>query len=431
MQLIVGRRAVLGLWLALSTTLTADTVIKKDGGKVNGIVLEEESDDAKLTIQTRFGKQRIARNVIQEIQYGGESVQDYKVAAEKYKDTAEDQFKLAIWCLENKYRKEYTKHLKRVIELDKDHPEARRRLGYQLHDGKWMTNDEFKESQGYIKHNGKWMLPQEKELADTQGEKSKSRQEIYKKIKLWKTWLKSEKSERYAEALAGLKSLKDPSAVKPLFEIFTDKKSVDSDRLVLVDVLAGIPGGESSICLVKVALNDNVEGNRQAAAGRLKDRKSPELLGEVLKYLKNNDNEKVNRAAVILAEIGDSSIYAALVNALVTKHKYTHEPDIRDMVQTQQGSSQRLGGTSVQPDGSITQPSVMTRLRAEGRIKDQQKNTVGWQQPQTQVVVEVLQNQEVLNALTRLTEQNFGFEKGRWLKWIKDDERARSSKIKT
>ena len=52
-------------------------------------------------------------------------------------------------------------HLRRVIELDPNHAEARHALGYSQVNGKWATRDEVMTQRGYRKYKGKWMLPQE------------------------------------------------------------------------------------------------------------------------------------------------------------------------------------------------------------------------------------------------------------------------------
>ena len=54
----------------------------------------------------------------------------------------EGQWKLAEWCHEHGLPDQRKTHLQRVIELDPDHVEARRLLGYSKIDGKWMTQEE-------------------------------------------------------------------------------------------------------------------------------------------------------------------------------------------------------------------------------------------------------------------------------------------------
>jgi hypothetical protein len=50
--------------------------------------------------------------------------------------------------------------------------------------------------------------------------------------------------------------------------------------------------------------------------------------------------------------------------------------------------------------------------------------------PPSQRVIEVIhKNEEVLNALLKLTEQDFGYDKKRWLAWLKTHSHEKAVKI--
>ena len=51
---------------------------------------------------------------------------EYERIRPTYADTAEAQWELAQWCREHKLPAQRTVHLRRVIELDPEHVEARR-----------------------------------------------------------------------------------------------------------------------------------------------------------------------------------------------------------------------------------------------------------------------------------------------------------------
>ena len=85
-------------------------------------------------------------------------------------DTAAAQWELAQWCREHKLSAEREVHLRRVIELDPDHVEARRALGYSKIDGQWTTQEEAMTKRGYVRYKGQWKTPQEVEIAEEQAE---------------------------------------------------------------------------------------------------------------------------------------------------------------------------------------------------------------------------------------------------------------------
>ena len=64
---------------------------------------------------------------------------EYERIAPTYADTAAAQWELAQWCREHKLTAQREMHLRRVIELDPNHVEARRALGYSQVDGQWVT----------------------------------------------------------------------------------------------------------------------------------------------------------------------------------------------------------------------------------------------------------------------------------------------------
>jgi len=52
----------------------------------------------------------------------------------------------------------------RALSLDGSCEPARRELGFKLHDGKWLTEDEWQVAQGNVKFEGKWIAATERDL---------------------------------------------------------------------------------------------------------------------------------------------------------------------------------------------------------------------------------------------------------------------------
>lgn len=405
----------------LAGIVNADVIYKTNGGKVEGDIVDGETTATHVTIKSRFGKFKFSRNEIKDIEFTQTPAETYKEVAKKYKETAEDQFKLALWLLDNRYRDEYLTTLEKVIALDPEHKEARQRLGHSKQDGKWMTRDEAMASRGYVKHKGKWVLPQEKELAQQKSAAKEAQQEFFRQIRVWQKWLRQPDENRQSEATAALLKIRDPAAVKPLVDILGDRGN-DNERRLLVDVLKEISGHESTAGLALVAMNDKVEANRSAAVELLVDRKTPKLVHDIAVYLKNNDNQKVRNAAAFLEKVGDPSVVPALVDALVTTHKHVVETSLMDQAKAAGGYQFKPRSTYILPNGAIIRPSNVNPYSMQGGV-------MAGPAPAAQVFIEEQRNVEALKALVAITGQDFGYNKARWGAWIRENYRDKAAKL--
>jgi hypothetical protein len=392
---------------------TADVIRIAGGGKIEGTVLEDESDDAKLVVETKFGKVRVARDKIESIDRGVENdPADYRAEAAKYKDTAEDQFKLAQWCLDARLKKQATEHLRRVLALEPDHYGAREKLGYVKVNGKWMTLDESKAAQGLVKDSkGRWVLPQQREEAAKKEAAKKLRAEFFTRVRAWSRLLRSEVAVKADAARSNLKGIKDPAAVEPLLKFLSEPESKPADRLLLAEILSRIEGPESTAALQKLGLDEADDEVRGAVAQALKPRRSAAVVKGLALLLKNKDNDRINRAAELLAAMGDKSVVPDLIDALVTRHERVHQTTWEEYVAATRPQPFAPSRTIVLPNG--------TRVVAPQAIPAQGAPLVGSPPPETTVTVETRENQGVLHALQDLTGEDFGFDKNRWLDWVR------------
>ncbi|RME83885.1 MAG: hypothetical protein D6785_06190, partial [Planctomycetota bacterium] len=91
-----------------------------------------------------------------------------KVLVQKV-NTAEGWYKLAVWAKKNKVLpdKEVRKIYEKVIQLDPNHKEARKKLGYVYYKNKWISYWDYEELydkemrlKGYVKYKGDWYRPE-------------------------------------------------------------------------------------------------------------------------------------------------------------------------------------------------------------------------------------------------------------------------------
>lgn len=412
--------AAVGLMLG-AVPAAADVVYRTNGGRIVGTIVEAPSDTTVVTVKSRFGTFKIPRSEIERIEYGNTVAENYTEAAKKFGSTAGEQLKLALWCQDNGYRKEYQRHLEKVIELDPDHAEARRRLGFQRENGKWVTRDAALAAKGLVTYKGRTVLPQEKEILERKAQDSETQREWYRKVRIWQKYLRGGDKSRHGAATTELLEVRDPLAVKPLVE-FLGERGNEEERRLLIDVLAAIDSDMGTATLIKAAVADTHADNRAAAIEVLKERKSPELLAELTRYLRDNDNKKVRTAAVALGALGDHSVVPALVEALVTTHKTVIKLTVADKVRAMAGVPKLR--TSYDPaTGRIVRRAASPSMTlGSGGV------TYGTQSDK-EIIIEEIRNAEVLEALRTLTDQSLGYDKDRWLDWLRQSYRRDAAKI--
>jgi hypothetical protein len=149
----------------------ADTVILKDGRKIEGEIVEETAE--KYVVKTKFGVQQIDKIDVERVEHEKSDSQIYE-EKKKAANDAESHYQLAQWCKEKGLTKEAEDELKRTIELDPNHEKARKELGYQKVGDKWLTEDEAMEAKGFKKWESRWVSESEyQELLKKKEEKDK------------------------------------------------------------------------------------------------------------------------------------------------------------------------------------------------------------------------------------------------------------------
>jgi hypothetical protein len=398
----------------------ADIVYLKDRGKLEGEVIPTRDDPDHLTVKTRFGNIRVARSKIERIESTaapaeskGKEEKGKDEAPPEFTDTADDQFKFASWLRAHGQSAEATKKLERVIELDPNHAEARKLLGYKLVDGQWMTRDAEMEAQGYVKYRGKYILPQQKEALEQSETQSETRKELFRRVRYAERLLSSPDEKRQQQGFDLLQSITDPLAVEPIVEVLFERPD-DAFRGVAIETLGSIEGRESDAALLRATLEDPARSNRTAAVDILVARKTPELIGQAMAYLTNNDNDKVARSAVLLGAFKDPSAIGPLVEALETKHRYVHEPTPQEIADSISNKKYVVNRTEILPDGTMVQRSRprVTPIRGfAGEAK---------------VIDETKRNPDVLRALIAITGQDFGYDEKAWERWLTEEHQRKA-----
>jgi len=151
----------------------ADVVHLKEGGSLEGKVVAE--DETTLTLDTRFGRQAIAKSRIERVEK--KATAEEELAAREAKlapGTPDEWFALAEFAGKKGLKKDRDRLLDKVLALDPDHMGANVARGRVKHDGKWMTpaerdakvrqaDDDAMRAKGLVPYDGRWVTPDEKE----------------------------------------------------------------------------------------------------------------------------------------------------------------------------------------------------------------------------------------------------------------------------
>jgi PBS lyase HEAT-like repeat-containing protein len=316
---------------------------------------------------------------------------EYYRLAPTFPDTVAGHWNLALWCRQQGLSDLRRKHLERIVELDPNHRQARAALGYGFIGGNWVQLAAHKRDQGLELYRKQWRTPQEIELLERDSKRELLEKEWLTKLQRWRKMLDSDKAPQAQQLV---RAIEDPVAVRPLGDLFKKERARSVKRLY-ADVLAKIHTGEAVQVLIHGTLNDPDIEVFHYCLDRLVALQVPHLAEEYIDALRDANNERVNRSAAALAQIGDRSAISPLIDALETVHQRTIPgrpgmgPDATAATFTPDG-----GGSFVQNEG-----------------------------PKVQIVR--VQNQQVLTALTQLSGgSGFGFDQKAWKYWYHQEQQA-------
>ena len=292
--------------------------VLSNGGRVTGeLVNRDESPRKTYVVQTADGARVTfeASQVRQVIRPRPNEV-EYERIRSTYPDTVRGQWDLAQWCRDHHLTAQREVHLRRVIELDPDHVDARRALGYSKVDGQWATRDEVMTQRGYVLYNGHWVTPQEKSDLENKHKLESGQQEWFKKVKLWRGWLGGNRDQEAREKFRGVD---DPAAVKALAAAL-NKELSEPVRMLYVESLTKIASPDAIKVLAITSVEDDADEVRLSCLEYLQTKPRPEVVNYYINRLrdKSHDPVVINRAAVGLGRMKDPSAIAPLIDALIT-----------------------------------------------------------------------------------------------------------------
>jgi hypothetical protein len=367
----------------------AEVFLLHHGGQIEGqwINRQDAKPDTYEIDMLSGGHITLSAALVEKVVVQSDVLQRYQELLPRVPNTVEGHLDMAERCRKAGLKEQREFHLQKVLELDPNQAEARRGLGYSQVDGKWVRADEWFQNQGYVRHEGGWRLPQEVEIDTRQDRRVVEEKDWRKKLQVWRNAIVRNRNDS-RDAVAKLRDVKDPLAIAGLSEMLADPEEPKQLKLLYIDVLSQFSSPSAVAALLKRVMTDPDLEVRERSIDAAKLHGNQQALVILSRLLKDKDNKVVNEAGWALGRLGDPAAVPALIEAVVTKHRYR--------VQMGGGPGGVSGGFSPQGGGG---------LQAGGK---------------TVLIEKELQNRQVLTALTSLVPAgvNFAYDKAAWKNWL-------------
>lgn len=144
----------------------ADEVTLANGSKFVGILRENPGDPHRVELEIGVGTVWFPRKDVLSMSKGRTDLHEYYERWNAVKDgrSVDDVLALARFAEEKRLPKFVKGLMDLVLRLDSENETARRRLGFEKYQGKWMTRDELNRAKGLARFEGRWVTSAEKEI---------------------------------------------------------------------------------------------------------------------------------------------------------------------------------------------------------------------------------------------------------------------------
>lgn len=381
--LLIVAAAILATSAGIDPT-HADVFQLEDGGKIVGTLIEHGKDGESVIRSESGALVTLEESQIRKVVRVGDDLLEYQQRSRSIPDTVEAHHRLAAWCKEHQLSRQRKHHLKRVLELDPSDREARMSLGYQEHQGRWLTRDQIMQAWGLEMYKGDYRSAQEIALLKRRDKFEHADADWFDKLKLWRRWLDSRRRD---EALANLRDVRDPMAAPALIKLLDRERNLEIQELYL-SILGELPHAAAIEKLVEFSIYDPLPEIREMCLESLLRNHQPVPLTPYTKALKSRENEVVRQAAEALHRIENPEAISPLIDALVTTHKFNN-PNA--------------------PQGNMNAAFAPGGGGGGGLAMGGNKN---------KVIRVAMRNDEVLRALVDLSGgQNYEFNEEAWRRW--------------
>lgn len=376
--------ALLVVVLCAEGRVLGDQVVLESGVRIEGQLAPlEKATRSQLAIESPYGRIVLERDRVGRVINESPGEAEYRRRAPSVSDTVEAQLALAMWCRDNGVSKGMRRHLRRVLELDPEHAEARTLLGFQQVDGQWMTRDDVLAARGLVRWQGEYRTRQEVALLEYQEKQEALALEWRRQLAGWRKDLVGRDPEAARTAQTAFENLNDSLATTELLALLGDE-SDPAVRRLLIQTAGRIGTPECLSAMVSIALGEALGELRAEALDYLVADRRPGLTLPFVNALRADDPRIINHAGYALGRLGSRATIEPLIDALVTSHR------------------RKVGNDSGGQSYSMNAASGTTSFGGGGpRIVERQER-----------------NARVLEALVSLTGENYLYDKAAWRRWL-------------
>lgn len=392
----------------LAPAVRADTVHLRQGGDVEGQILEQTSENVR--VRTLVGVMNVPTDSIDHIDKGATVFDEYDTRRAKAGETAAEQVDLARWCDSKGLKLERRAHYQHAIELDPSCEPARTALGFIKINGLWVDGRAADKS-GEAKKTARQAAPKPEPASNDEKLIAAMQSQWLQRIRTWRDIMNDNAGDKTADdARRKILELSEPIAINPLARVLSEGGL--ASRELLVEALGRFPQDEATLNLSVMALADPSENIRTLALSKLVQRDDPRVVPQFRKALQSDNDELIRRASRALGTLKAKSAIPELIELLTARRVKNVQVSLKPAVYFNQ-IAQTFDNQYVVHVGNanvIYTPAVAVVASGPGSGLE----------PQIEQREVVVFRTEVLEALKRITEVNFGFDDAAWRRWYEE-----------
>jgi hypothetical protein len=367
--------------------LAVDVAELRLGGTLDGRIRPQEQGGHRFYMVDMEEGLRLAvpASEVRRVRGEDETMEAYRARLETTPDEAEAQWELARWCRSVNLLPQSERHMRRVIDLDTDHAQARAALGFARHQGQWIEHRLLQQQRGMIRSAGKWSVPEDVAVQRMNDEADVAAKRWVRRL----AQLRSQAArggERGAEAMAQIRGIDDPAAAGAVAKQLQDPRAARSEpletRLLWVEILGRLRTPAAVEALARTGLDDASIRVREACYDQLEEYGKGLAIRFYLSRLKSSNNAVVQRAGTALSYLNDPEIALSLVEALITEHKEVIPPGqgLNVGFSADGGGGLSTGSQARVINHPINNPSVLAALREIEPEVNYQYDKMRWRQ---------------------------------------------------
>jgi len=365
-----------------------DQLVLQSGAVLEGLIASEAITKTEpVNFETSTGeKMLVDPKLIDRVKRVDSVAQRYNDAVEKMNDDAQSHRDMVTWCEEQdrgrlRFQNQIKFHRKRILVFEPDDRLARTKLGYTYlkDESRWVDEERFWSAQGYTRKGSRWNSNLHKATQERLGQAEEQLASKKKKFSAWKSRLRRMSK---VDAVNNLVSISDPQLMPHIYETYAETRSPELRGLYVEVFASARPTTTPAIRGLITAFMDDGDDITLDYL-RQDDFNQKQIATLLTRFLVNKNNATVQRAGYALGELGSSHAILALAKALQTKHLVSPGNNNTGAQRTQGAA----GGESFSFGGS-------------------------------KPVSRVFRNEEVLDALKKITGQDLGYSESAYQKWF-------------